>query len=134
MSHQVTNRLVIGLLALLALAASFVLGTYDWFPDTIDVKRSRLILAGNTLRLGATSAEAAVSLLTALGAGGLQVHRNGDETQWYVSNGEEFFETNWVLTVCFQNQVVTGVRFGTTDDVTSLPSDAPATRGTCASA
>lgn len=132
MPNQIITRAGIGLLILMALAAAFVLGNYDWLSGAKDVKRSRLAMAASAMKLGATGPEAASVLIETLGPGGLHVHRAEDTGQWYVSNGHEFFETNWVMTLCFQQDRLTGVRFGTADDVDRSPTGAPASTGVCA--
>lgn len=55
----------------------------------------------------------------------------GDHEYWYIASPKEFLQTHWVLTICIRNELVTGVAFGTGDNVLVPPSGAPVGKGTC---
>ena len=54
-----------------------------------------------------------------------------NETKWYVSEPDDFFQRHWVLVVCTAKGKVTGKRIGTGDDVALKPKDAPDSIGEC---
>ena len=131
MSGQVIHRLAVGLLALILFVLAAIVGSYDWLPSEIELKRNRLILAATSIQLGASVSDTAKALVEILGPQGLRVYRSDDERRWHISNGLELFEGHWVLTVCFAGNLVSGTHIGTGDDADAPPGGAPAPKGSC---
>lgn len=104
---------------------------FDWSDETKKESHERLIGIYKAIDLGENDAAVAKKIITKTYREKVYVEDNGRNSVWYVSAPDEFFQSHWVLTLCFLDEHLEGARFGVADNVNVPPNDAPSPKGIC---